>query len=314
MAEIVVTRRLPEELLAPLGAVGTVEVWPGDGPMPRDRLMTAAAEARGLLTMLTDRIDDGLLQAAPALEVVSQMAVGVDNIDLGACRRRGVRVGHTPGVLTDTVADTGFGLLAAIVRRIPEAAQAVRAGEWGPWAPFWMTGGDLHGMRLGIVGMGRVGTAIARRAAGFDMDVVYSSPGEAELGRRVDLDELLETAGAVVLCARLTDETTGLIGAAELARMRNGAYIVNVARGEMVVTDDLVDALASGVIAGAALDVTDPEPLPPGHPLLRLPNCLVTPHMASASVGTRRAMASLAVSNLVAALRGDTMPAEFADG
>lgn len=314
MADIIVTRALPDDVLAPLRGFGEVEVWAADGPIPGDVLREAVEEASGLLSMLTDRVDARLLRAAPHLRVVSQMAVGVDNIDIAECRRRGVRVGHTPGVLTETVADTAFALLAAAVRRLPEAARAVQDGEWGPWSPFWMTGGDLHGMTLGIVGMGRVGSALARRASGFGMDVVYSSPRPGVEGRRVDLPVLLAECSAVVLCARLTEETRGLIGYRELSAMRADAFLVNVARGEMVVTDDLVVALEEGRIAGAALDVTDPEPLPHGHPLLRSPNCLVTPHIASASIATRRAMAVLAVDNLIAGLGGGPMPAEYGDG
>lgn len=314
MADIVVTRDLPVEVLAPLREMGEVWIWDGEGPISRDRLIAEARDAVAVLTMLTDRIDEEFLEAAPGLKVVSQMAVGVDNIDVAACEERRVRVGHTPGVLTETVADTAFALLAALVRRLPEAAEAVRAGSWGPWSPFWMTGGDLHGMTLGILGMGRVGSAVARRGAGFGMEIVYSSPREASGGRRVDLGELLATADAVVLCARLTEQTRGLIGHRELAAMGEGSYLVNVARGEMVVTDELVAVLSEDGIAGAALDVTDPEPLPPSHPLLSLSNCLVTPHIASASVATRRSMAELAVANLVAGVAGGPMPAEFVDG
>lgn len=314
VADILVTRALPEDLIAPLHEVGDVEVWAGDEPMPRHRILEAVTGVRGLLCMLTDRIDAVLLDAAPRLEVVSQMAVGVDNIDVAGCRRRSIRVGHTPGVLTETVADTAFALLGAVVRRLPEGERAVREGSWGPWSPFWMTGGDLHGMTLGIVGMGRVGAAVARRATGFGMEILYTSRTSTGPGRRVELDELLGTADAVMLCVSLTDETRGLVGRRELSLMRSDAYLVNVARGEVVDTDALVDALARGEIAGAGLDVTDPEPLTPDHPLLGFPNCLVTPHIASASVPTRRAMAGLAVRNLVAGLRGEEMPAELSRG
>lgn len=289
-------------------------MWDEDRPVPRDRLLEEMHDAVGVLSMLTDRVDPPLLDAAPRLEVISQMAVGVDNIDVEVCASRGVRVGHTPGVLTETVADTAFALMAAVVRRLPEAARAVHEGEWGPWSPFWMTGGELHGRRLGIVGMGRVGQAVARRASGFDLEVSYTSPRAVDGWRRVGFEELLAGSDILVLAARLTDETRGLIGREELGSMREESYLVNVARGEMVVTDDLVAALAAGAIAGAALDVTDPEPLPADHPLLCLSNCLVTPHIASASVATRRAMAALAVENLVAALEAREMPAEYPGG
>lgn len=311
MADIVVTRLLPADILEPLQGRGVVWIWDQDRPIARERLLEEVRGAAGMLSMLTDRVDRVLLEAAPGLAIVSQMAVGVDNIDVEECVRRGIRVGHTPGVLTETVADTAFALMAAAVRRLPEAARAVRDGAWGPWSPFWMTGGELHGKRLGIVGMGRVGQAVARRAVGFDMAVSYSSPRAVEGWRRADLSDLLATSDIIVLAARLTNDTRGLIGRREIALMREDAYLVNVARGEMVVTDDLVSALRGGSIAGAALDVTDPEPLRADHPLLTLPNCLVTPHIASASTSTRRAMAALAVENLVAGLEGLPMPAEY---
>lgn len=260
--------------------------------------------------MLTDSIDVGLIDAASELEVISQMAVGVDNIDLKACRRAGVVVGHTPDVLTETVADTAWALLGAIVRRLPEAEREVRAGEWGPWEVFHLAGGDLHGSVLGIVGMGRIGQAVARRATGFDMEVVYASPhpGPVVNAMPVALDELLRIADHVVICARLDESTRGLIGRKELASMKPTAYLVNIARGPIVDTDALVGALAGGTIAGAALDVTDPEPLPGGHPLLELDNCLVVPHIASASIRTRTAMANLAIDNLLAGLGGHQLP------
>lgn len=290
-----------------------ISVWRGRGPVPRDRLLAEVASAKGLLSMLSDVVDQELLDAAPALTVVSQMAVGVDNIDLAACAKAGVVVGHTPDVLTDTVADSAWALLAAVVRRLPEGEREVRAGEWGPWEPGHLVGGDLHGTTLGIVGMGRIGKAVARRASGFDMDVVYTSPSRVDVdGERLRLDELLERADHVVVCTRLDDDTRGLIGARELDLMKETAYLVNVSRGPVVDTMALVEALQSSSIAGAALDVTDPEPLPGDHPLLSCENCLVVPHIASASVRTRRAMADLAIDNLLAALDGEEMPARFA--
>lgn len=289
-----------------------VEVWRGAGPVPRETLRAGIGNVRGLLCMLTDQIDEDLLDDAPRLEVVSQMAVGVDNIDLEACERRGIVIGHTPDVLTETVADTAFALLAAVVRRLPEGEREVRAGEWGPWEVFHLAGGDLHGTVLGIVGMGRIGRAIARRAGGFDMEVIYSSPSSKDVAaERVELDELLRRSDHVVLSTSLNDETRGLIGAEALAMMKPTAYLVNVARGPVVVTAALIDALESGRIAGAALDVTDPEPLPGDHPLLGFENCLVVPHIASASVSTRNAMASLAIDNLLAGIRGEPLPARY---
>jgi glyoxylate reductase len=289
--------------------------WTGQGPVPHEILCSEVAGVAGLLTMLTDRIDAEVLDLAPDLVIVSQMAVGVDNIDVAACDSRGIVIGHTPDVLTETVADTAFALLGSIVRRLPEGEREVRAGEWGPWEVFHLAGGDLHGTVMGIVGMGRIGQAVARRAAGFDMDVVYSSPSPVQgMPGRTALDDLLARADHVLLCTRLDDSTRGLIGRRELSLMKSTAYLVNVSRGPVVVTDDLVTALTSGLIAGAALDVTDPEPLPVEHPLLRLDNCLVVPHIASASVRTREAMATLAIDNLIAGLEGREPPARYRPG
>lgn len=307
------TRDLPDEAIGPLHELFEVRVWDGEFPVSRDVLLDEVADVEGLLCMLTDTIDDELLDAAPDLEVVSQMAVGVDNIDVAACQRRGIVVGHTPGVLTETVADTAFALLASIVRRLPEGEKAVRRGEWGPWSPSFLNGRDLHGTMLGIIGMGRIGNAVARRAGGFGMEILYTSPRESSEveARRVQLVELLEVADHVVVCVALNDETRKLIGGEELASMKSSAYLVNVSRGPVVDTEALVGALRRNVIAGAALDVTDPEPLPPDHPLLELPNCLVVPHIASSSLKTREAMASLAADNLVAALTGAELPAAY---
>jgi len=310
---VFVTQQLPEELVAPLQESFEVRVWDGAVPVPDGVLASEIAEVDGLLCFITNDIGVRLLAGAPNLRVISQMAVGVDNIDVAECAKRGILIGHTPGVLTETVADSAFALLAASVRRLPEGEKAVRAGEWGPWEPFHLTGADLHGSTLGIVGMGRIGNAIARRAVGFDMAVLYSAPtpkGPSD-AEHVSLETLLSKADHVILAAALNMETRGLIGARELRLMKPTAYLVNVARGPLVKTSDLVEALASGWIAGAALDVTDPEPLPPDHPLLSLPNCLVVPHMASASILTRTLMAKMAVDNLLAGLAGYPMPAEY---
>lgn len=301
------------DVLSPLHEAFEVRVWDGEAPVPRAVLFDAVSDIEGLLCMLTDMIDEELIAAAPDLEVVSQMAVGVDNIDVAACDRRGIAVGHTPGVLTETVADTAFALLASIVRRLPEGEKVVRRGEWGPWSPSFLNGRDLHGTTLGIVGMGRIGNAVARRAGGFGMKIVYTSPRESSEveAQRIPLGDLLEVADHVVVCVALNDETHHLIGRGALAAMKSSAYLVNVSRGPVVDTGALVEALRAGAIAGAALDVTDPEPLPPDHPLLELPNCLVVPHIASSSLKTRRAMALLAVDNLVAALTGAELPARY---
>jgi glyoxylate reductase len=313
MPRVFVSYLIPGDILEPLRSIAEVEMWEGKGQVPRPILLERVGPCQGWLSMLTDTVDGELLDAAPDLFVISQMAVGVDNIDVEACRRRGVVIGYTPGVLTETVADTAFALIGAAVRRLPEGEKIVRNGEWGPWDPWQFLGGDLHRAALGIVGMGRIGQAIARRARGFEMRVVYTSPSRKDVpgATRIDLDELLGKSGIVVVAAPLNTETRGLIGKAELDLMNEGAYLVNVARGPLVDTAALVKALADGAIAGAALDVTDPEPLPPDHPLLEFPNCLIVPHIGSASVRARRAMARMAVDNLVAALSGAPMPARL---
>jgi lactate dehydrogenase-like 2-hydroxyacid dehydrogenase len=308
---VYVTRRLPEDDMTRLGRF-ELSFWDGLGAVPADVLAAEAAGADGLLTMLTDRLDATLLGQAPELRVISQMAVGVDNIDVAECARRGILVGHTPDVLTETVADSAFALLASVVRRLPEGEREVRAGDWGEWEIFHLAGGDLHGTVLGIVGMGRIGRAVARRAAGFDMEVIYSSPSPEDVeAERVELHELLRRADHVVICTRLDQTTWHLISARELETMKPDAYLVNVSRGPVVDTDALVAALGSGRLAGVGLDVTDPEPLPADHPLLGFDRVLVVPHIGSASVRTRRAMSALAVDNLIAGLDGIGMPAPY---
>jgi glyoxylate reductase len=267
--------------------------------------------------MLTDRIDAELLDAAPDLIVVSTMAVGVDNIDIGACRERGVLIGHTPDVLTDATADLAWALLMASSRRIGEGIDHVRDGLWGRWRPDALLGMDVSHTTVGIIGMGRIGAAVARRAKGFSMDIVYASRSahpiiEEETGaRRMPLEALLAVGDHVVVCVSLDDETRGLIDADALARMQPTANLVNVARGAVVDTDALYDALTAGTIRCAALDVTDPEPIPPDHPLVSLPNCLIVPHVGSATERTRIAMADLAADNLIAAITDRPMPAPY---
>jgi glyoxylate reductase len=278
-----------------------VEVWPGRLPPAPADLHAASSGADGLLCLLTDRVDQALLDAAPSLRAVSVMAVGVDNVDLAACSARGIPVGNTPGVLTETTADLAFGLLIAAARRVPEGERDVRAGGYEVWDPAGYLGEEVHGTTLGIVGMGRIGSAVARRAGGFGMRVLATSRSGG-----VPLPELLAESDFVSLHAPLTPATRGLIGDAELRRMKPTAVLVNTARGELVDTDALVGALRERRLGGAALDVTDPEPLPPGHPLVDL--ALVTPHIGSASRRTREAMASMAVDNLLAGLRGERMP------
>lgn len=312
--KIVVTRAVEPKHFDPLEGVA-VTMWPESTQMPPDRLHAELEDAVGAITFLTDVIDAAVISRSPELAVVSQVAVGVDNIDLAACTSRGIPVGHTPDVLTETTADTAWALLAAAVRRIPEGFDHVRRGEWGPWRPDLLLGGDLHGTTLGIVGLGRIGSAIARRAQGFDMRVLYSArrrKPHLEASLKVShrsLDELLVEADHVVIATPLDEDTRSLIDRSALARMKPTATLVNIARGPIVDTDALVEALRTGQIGSAALDVTDPEPLPADHPLLDLPNCLVIPHLGSASHRTRQAMTTLAFENLAAALHGRRMKA-----
>src|SRR3954470_22160422 len=313
---VFVARRIPEAELAALVDATDARVWEDELPPPRDVLLDAARGCEGLLTLLTDRVDGELLDAAgPGLRVVSNYAVGFDNVDIGECTRRGIPVGNTPGVLTDTTADLAWALLMAAARRIVEGADYVREGRWKTWGPLLLLGPDVHGATLGIVGFGRIGQAVARRAGGFGMTVLYHDVNrvdaavEAELGATyVPLEQLLAESDFVSLHVNLTDETRHLIDRDALGAMKRTAILVNTSRGPVVDTNALVDALRAGDIAAAALDVTEPEPLPADHPLVGLSNCLVVPHIASASFATRAKMAEMAVANLLAGVRGKRLP------
>jgi glyoxylate reductase len=301
MGHVFVTRALPGGALERLAEAHDVDVWPGDMPPSADELRARAAGADGLLTLLADRVDADLLDAAPQLRAIANYAVGSDNIDLDAVRARGIAVGVTPGVLTEATADLAFALLLAAARRLPDAAEDVRAGRWRTWEPAGWLGQDVHGATLAIVGAGRIGEAVARRARGFDMTVLA-------VGRGDDLHAALKQADFVSLHAPLTPATRGLIDAAALAAMKPTAILVNTSRGPVVDQHALAAALREGTIAAAALDVTDPEPLPADDPLLRAPNLIVVPHIASATHATRERMADLAVDNLLEALAGRPMP------
>jgi lactate dehydrogenase-like 2-hydroxyacid dehydrogenase len=314
-AHILVTRRPPGIALAILQKAHDVELWSGRGAMPRDRLVAAAAEIDGLYCMLTDAIDADLLAVAPRLRVVSTMAVGVDNIDLAACTARRIPVGHTPGVLADTVADLGVGLLLAASRRIVEGVDYVRAGEWKMWEPDLLLGRDLHDSTVGIIGLGGVGRALARRLRGFGCRLLAFNRTplqEIAADLRVDLVSLpylLAECDHVIVSIALTAETHHLIDAEALRVMRPHATLINVSRGGTVDQKALEHALRVGEIAAAALDVTDPEPPAADDLLLSLPNCVVIPHLGSSTVRTRAAMAEMAARNLVAGLRGDALEA-----
>lgn len=305
---VIVSEALPQGWLAPIEA-GCEVVVGLDAADASQR-----ARARALLSMLTLSVDVGLLDQLPALAVVSNMAVGVDNVDVEACTARGIPVGNTPGVLTDATADLTWALLLASARRLDEAARDAREGRWLRWSPAGWLGIDLRAATLGIVGMGKIGYAVAERARGFGMRIVYASrsrhpEAEDELGALPrELDALLAEADFVSLHCPLTADTHHLIDADALARMKSTAHLINTARGPVVDQDALLVALEAGTIGGAALDVTDPEPLPPTHPLYAAPNCLVIPHIGSATHGTRRRMALLACENVLAGLAGEPLP------
>jgi len=298
-----VTRRLPGDALARLAAEHEVDVWPDRLPPQREALIDRLQGCAGLLCLLTDPIDAALIDACPDLRAISCFAVGSDNVDLEAATARGIPVGTTPGVLTEATADLTFALILAAGRRLEEAASEVRAGDWLTWEPARLLGEDVHGATLGIVGLGRIGRAVARRAEGFGMRVIHH-------GRRdgLALGDLLRQSDFVSLHCPLTPATRGLIGERELQAMKTSASLVNVARGPIVDTRALERALREGWIAAAALDVTDPEPLPADHPLLGAPRLTVVPHVASATRAAREAIGAMAVDNLLAGLAGARMP------
>jgi glyoxylate reductase len=303
MASVFVTRRLPGDALERLAAEHQVEIWEGRLQPSHATLREKARDAEGLLCLLTDRIDREVIESSESLRVISNYAVGVDNVDVEAATERGIPVGFTPDVLTEATADATFALLLASARRVVEGDQVVRAGRWLTWEPTLLLGQDVHGKTLGIVGMGRIGKAVARRAEGFGMEVIQHSWSSG-----LPLDELLEQADFVSLHAPLTDESRGMIDEEQLRKMKQTAILINTSRGALIDSGALTRALANGWIAGAALDVSDPEPIPKGHPLLDAPNLILNPHIASASIEARTAMADLAVDNLLAGLAGEPMP------
>jgi glyoxylate reductase len=314
--KVFVARIIPDDGLRKVTEASDATVWPDDLPPPRDKLLASVAGCDGVVTLLTDRVDAEFLdRAGSQLKVVSNYAVGFDNVDVPECTRRGIPVGNTPGVLTETTADLAFALLMAAARRVAEGDRYVRAGKWKTWGPMLLMGPDVHGATIGIVGFGRIGQAVAKRAAGFGMTILYHDVSElpAEVTRPlgatyVPMEELLARADFVSLHVNLTPETTHLIDEAALRSMKKSAVLVNTSRGPVVDGKALFEALRDGEIFAAALDVTEPEPLPADDPLLTLDNCLVVPHIASASRATRSKMAEMAADNLLAGLRGERLP------
>jgi lactate dehydrogenase-like 2-hydroxyacid dehydrogenase len=316
LPRVFVARIIPAEGLDLVRGGCDVDVWDGDLPPPRGELLRRVAGCDGVLTLLTDRVDDEFLDAAgPGLRVVSNYAVGFDNIDVAACTRRGVAVGNTPGVLTDTTADLAWALLMAAARRLPEGDRYVRDGRWKTWGPLLLLGPDVHGATIGIVGFGRIGQAVARRAQGFGMEILYHDvqpvPDEVTMplgATYLPLEALLPRSDFVSLHVNLSEVTRHLMNATTLALMKPTAILVNTSRGPVVDQRALADALRDGTIAAAALDVTDPEPISMDDPLVGLDNCLIVPHIASASRATRGRMAAMAAANLLAGVRGEPLP------
>ncbi|MDQ7027842.1 MAG: D-glycerate dehydrogenase [Anaerolineae bacterium] len=307
---VFITRTIPEKALKMIAAACEVIVWDAETPPPRPKLLDELALADGVVSMLTEKIDREALDAAPKLRIISNYAVGYDNVDIEAASERDIPVGNTPGVLTETTADQAFMLLLAAARRLPESIKYVKEGQWQTWFPLQMLGQEVSGATLGIIGLGRIGYAMTKRAKGFGMKFLYHGGSTIEYversgAKKVDLETLLTQSDFISIHAPLNDDTRGMIGAEELKLMKNTAILINTARGGVIQTDALLHALKNNIIASAALDVTDPEPLPSDHPLLALDNCIVVPHLGSATHQTRERMGEIAAENLLLGLRGE---------
>ena len=311
---VFVSRKIPQSGLDLLKNHCEFEVWEDELPPPRDVLLKKVENAEGLLCLLTDKVNAELLDRAPKLLVVSNMAVGFDNIDVPEITRRKIPGGNTPGVLTDTTADLAWALLMTAARRVSEGERYVHEGKWKTWGPLLLLGVDVHHATLGIVGMGRIGKAVARRGKGFDMDIVYHDAVrqpdiEEEIGARpVTLDELLTVSDFVSIHTNLNESTKNLFTIDRFRKMKKTAILINTARGPIVNQKDLYVALEEGAIRAAALDVTDPEPIPMNDPLLTLDNCVIIPHIASGSLATRSKMSMMAAENVLAGLQGKRLP------
>lgn len=307
---VFITRQMPPEIVSRIQEIADVEMWGGDSPVPREILLDKAKKADGLYVMLTDRIDEELLSQAERLQVVSTMAVGYDNIDIRAAKRSGVIVTNTPDVLTDATADLAFALMMATGRRLMEANRFLHNGEWTTWSPYLLAGQSFYKATLGIIGMGRIGEAVAKRAKGFDMKILYHNRNRKQEAEEkygalyMELDDLLKESDYVLLLTPLTPDTRGLMGERQFSLMKPTSVFINVSRGGTVDESALYDALVAKKIWAAGLDVFQQEPVPVDHPLLSLPNVVALPHIGSATYETRDAMANLAADNLVAVLTG----------
>ena len=313
--KVFVSRIIPDRGLKKVLDACDAEVWQDELPPPPDVLLQKTRNCEGLLSLLTDKIDGAFLDACPKLKVVANIAVGFDNIDIPAATERGVIVGNTPGVLTDTTADFAWTLMMAAARRLTEGERYVRAGKWKTWGPLLLRGQDIHHATLGLIGLGRIGTEMARRAQGFSMKVLYYDVirrEDVEKGFGItysDIDTILRESDIVSVHVPLTKETRHLINEAAFAKMKKTAVLVNSARGPIVDPKALYKALSTGQIFAAGLDVTEPEPIPMDDPLLTLENCVIAPHIASASFETREKMSDIAAENLLAGLQGKQGPA-----
>ncbi|MEK5441351.1 2-hydroxyacid dehydrogenase [Fredinandcohnia sp. FSL W7-1320] len=302
---VFITRKLSDNAIQPLMEVADVHIWnEEEKAVPREILLEEVKKADALLTMLSDKVDKELLDAAPKLKVIANLAVGYDNIDVEYANQKGIAICNTPDVLTDTTADLAFALLLSTARRVVEAAEFIKKGEWKSWSPLLLAGSDVHHKTIGIVGMGKIGEAVAKRATGFDMNILYHNRSrnvvaEERIGASyTSFDELIETSDFIVCLTPLTDETRGLFSKESFMKMKNSAVFINVSRGPVVDEDALYQALVTGEIAAAGLDVFEKEPVDADHPLLTLPNVVALPHIGSSSTETREKMMKLCCENI----------------
>ena len=312
MEKVLVTRQIPQAYITKLEEVAEVEMWDEAlTPMPREAFLKAIQDKTACFITLAERIDEAVFEQAPQLKVIANMAVGYDNIDLEAAAKHQVEITNTPDVLTETTAELGFSLMLATARRVVEAAEYVKDGQWESWGPYLLAGKDVYGSKVGIFGMGSIGQAFARRLQGFNADILYHNrtqhkAAEKALGALyVDFDTMLASCDFIVNTAPLTDDTRDVFDAAAFKKMKSDAIFINIGRGATVVEDDLVHALETGEIRACGLDVLREEPIDMTHPLLKMPSAVILPHIGSASVVTRNRMIQLCVRNICAVLRGD---------